>query len=131
MSDVKAGVLHDYDLKANEEPAAKARACVVCGFSPMSFQWSDYHGEAMCRRCGTPYQLKGGSERQEAEGAYPYLNLNEEWVPVVRRYFEETGAWTYLGRMFGGTPPGLRSFVAWVEANDAAPKRPAPTPEEA
>ena len=31
MSDVKAGVLHDYDLKAKEERAAKARACKAGG----------------------------------------------------------------------------------------------------
>lgn len=113
----KAGVLHDYDLHANLEPSArKLDACEVCGTNPISYQWSDYSGEAMCRACGTPYQLKWGSEQQKAEGAYPYLSLKPEWVPVVREYFKETGRFTCLGQMLGGGP-GLREFNEWVDAH--------------
>jgi hypothetical protein len=115
----KNGILHDYDLKANAEPSAHGQTCVTCGSCPMSFQWSDYSGEGMCRKCGTPYQLKWGSEAQNAEGKYPYLNLNEKWVPIVRRYHEETGLWTYLGT--GVDRPGLAEFYRWVDANNAAP----------
>lgn len=119
----KNGILSDYDLQANAEPAAKKPSvCVGCGTSPVRYQWSDYSGEGMCTRCGVPYQLKWGSDEQVQEGAYPYLNLKDEWVPVVRRYFTETQRFTYLGRMLGGSPPGLREFDEWVETNNAAPE---------
>jgi hypothetical protein len=111
----KQGILHDYDLMANAEPSANAQTCVVCGASPMTFQWSDYSGEGMCTKCGTPYQLKWGSDEQRAEGKYPYLNLKDEFVPIVREYHQQTGAWTYLGTGFDR--PGLREFDAWVKQN--------------
>jgi hypothetical protein len=109
----KAGILHDYDLRANREPSAKGQECVVCGANPMAFQWSDYSGEGMCTGCGTPYQLKWGTEQHQQEGAYPYLNLKEVWVPIVREYHAETGRWTYLGTGFNR--PGLNEFAAWVK----------------
>lgn len=117
----KQGVLHDYDLQANRELAARKQECVVCGAKPMAFQWSDYSGEAMCTLCGTPYQLKWGSEEQKAEGHYPYLNLREEWVPVLRRYYQETGRFTCLGIMMG-EKPGLAEFDKWVTKNNAVPE---------
>lgn len=111
----KMGILADYDLMANSEPSARNNSCIVCGVERVTYQWSDYSGEAMCTRCGTPYQLKWGSKEREAEGKYPYLNLNEDAVPLVREYYNETGRFTYLGSMFGGNPPGLREFNTWVE----------------
>ena len=111
----KMGVLHDYDLMANAEPSAQGQVCVVCGDNPVSYQWSDYSGQAMCRSCGTPYQLKWGSDEQVAEGAYPYLSLKPEWVPVVREYFRETGRFTCFGMMMGPRP-GLREFNEWADA---------------
>lgn len=117
----KSGILHDYDLHANAEPSAQSQKCMVCDAEPMAFQWSDYHGEGMCTRCGTPYQLRAGSDEMVKEGAYPYLNLKPEWVAVVRRYYEETKCFTYLGSMVGGTPPGMPEFCKWVKQNNAAP----------
>lgn len=114
----KAGILHDYDLMANREQSAQEQECVVCGQSPMSFQWSDYSGEAMCRKCGTPYQLKWGSDEQKEEGDYPYLNLRPSWVPIVREYHGETGAFACLGTMFGGPRPGLKEFYDWVDQHE-------------
>ena len=110
----KQGILHDYDLMANAEPSAHGKVCVVCEANPMTYQWSDYSGEAMCVRCGTPYQLKWGNDAQKAEGAYPYLVLKQEWVPIVREYWQETGRFSCLGTMLGGAP-GKREFFDWVE----------------
>lgn len=113
----KQGVRQDYDLMANAEPAAKvAPACEVCGSSPVMYQWADYSGEAMCTRCGTPYQLKWGTPEQVAEGKYPYLNLMPSWVPIVREYYEQTGRFTCLGRVMGHAR-GLEEFYAWVDAH--------------
>lgn len=109
----KQGILHDYDLMANHEVSAQAQKCEVCGDCPMTFQWSDYSGEGMCCKCGTPYQLKWGSKEQQAEGKYPYLNLADDFVPIVREYHQQTGKWTYLGTGF--ERPGLREFIEWCE----------------
>ncbi len=111
----KHGILHDYDLWANREVSAQENVCVVCGADPVRYQWSDYSGEAMCTECGTPYQLKWGSEEQKAEGAYPYLSLKDEWVPVVKRYYEETREFAGLGMMLGRPPPGYQEFSLWVD----------------
>ena len=110
----KQGIINDYDLMANREPSAHGNSCVVCEDSPMSYQWSDYSGQAMCCRCGTPYQLKWGSDEQVAEGAYPYLGLKEEWVPIVRQYHQETGLFSCLGMMLGHAP-GKGQFFDWVK----------------
>lgn len=112
----KCGILHDYDLLANNEASANNQTCVVCGITNMSFQWSDYSGEAMCRQCGTPYQLKWGSDEQKLEGKYPYLNLREVLIEPLREYFKQTARFTCLGGMLG-PQPGLREFSDWMKAN--------------
>lgn len=33
MSHPKDGILHDYDLRANDEPTAQQQTCVTCGMS--------------------------------------------------------------------------------------------------
>ena len=113
----KAGILHDYDLYANNEPSARKEGvvCAICDASPPSYQWSDYSGEAMCMKCGCPYQLKWGSAKQKAENRYPYLKLAEEWIPIIRGYWQETHRWTCFGMMLGPAP-GAREFNAWVKA---------------
>lgn len=110
---MKQGIAFDYDLMANAESAARAQTCGACGMSPVTYRWSDYSGEGMCVQCGTPYQLKWGGEEREKEGAYPYLNLREDALPLVREYYRETGRFTYLGTGFNR--PGLREFNQWVE----------------
>ena len=80
----------------------------------MTFQWSDYSGEGMCTRCGTPYQLKWGSEKQMSEAEYPYLSLAEDWVPIVRAYYSETGCFVYLGQALGHKP-GMKEFIGWLK----------------
>lgn len=113
----KYGILHDYDLMANEEPSTQGQTCVVCGVHPVGYQWSDYSGEAMCRQCGAPYQLKWGTDEQRKEGKYPYVNLKQKWIPVVRRYFDETHQFTCHGIMIIRSRPGLREFNKWVDAH--------------
>ena len=116
----KAGILHDYDLMANAEPSVvRILRCAGCDAEPPRFQWSDYSGEAMCTRCGCPYQLKWGSDQQMAEGAYPYLSLRDELVEPLRAYFAETGQFTCLGVMLGPRP-GMDAFAAWLQNNRLA-----------
>ena len=109
----KAGLLHDYDLMANAEPTAEGNTCVVCDAHPVTYQWSDLHGEAMCCQCGCAYQLKGGSEQQEKEGKYPYCNLRGEHIPVLREYWNETKRFVHYGSSFSHSE-GVADFNAWV-----------------
>ncbi len=117
MPNPKHGIIHDYDLMANREDSAQGKTCEVCGVEDITFQWSDFHGEGMCTKCGVPYQLRAGSEAQKKEGNYPYLRMKDEWVPIAQEYHKETGAWTYFGMMLGGRPPGMDEFYAWVDKN--------------
>ena len=116
MNQIKNGILHDYDLMANAEPSAQGQACLICGKSPVVYQWSDLSGEAMCNKCGAAYQLKWGSKKQELERNYPYFNLKKEIVEPLRTYHEETGRFTCLGWMLG-EKPGLRQFADWLKKN--------------
>ena len=110
----KHGILHDYDLMANKETSATNQTCAICGASPMQFQWSDYSGEAMCTKCGCCYQLKWGSDKQMAEGNYPYLNLKDKFLPVAKEYWNETHMFVCYGQMLGPSP-GYNELIYWVE----------------
>jgi len=110
----KLGILHDYDLMANNEESAVNQTCIICGASPITFQWSDYSGEAMCTQCGYPYQLKSGTDLQQKEGAYPYVNLKEEFIPVAQEYWQEKKAFVCYGTMLG-PQPGMSNLVAWLK----------------
>ena len=109
----KHGILHDYDLWANKEASAENQTCAICGSSPMSFQWSDYSGEAMCTNCGCPYQLKWGTEDQKKEGNYPYLSLSKKYLSVAKEYWEETKKFVCYGWMMG-SKPGMSELVSWL-----------------
>jgi hypothetical protein len=112
----KFGVINDYDLMANQEKTAKDRKCVICGSYLMIFQWSDYSGEAMCSKCGCPYQLKWGTEEQQKEGNYPYLNLMKKGIPIIKEYWEQRKVFTCFGTMLGRAP-GMAAFNHWLEIN--------------
>jgi hypothetical protein len=112
----KFGILHDYDLKANEEKSAYEKRCAVCGEFPMVFQWSDYSGEAMCMKCGCPYQLKWGGEKREKEGNYPYLNFSSDFMPVAVEYWEEKQKFVCYGTMMG-PQPGMSELIHWLKIN--------------
>ena len=110
----KMGILHDYDLEANEEEIAQNKKCKICGEHPMRFQWSDYSGEAMCTKCGCPYQLKWGTTEQQTEGHYPYINMKKDFIPIAEQYWLETGNFTCYGLMMGPRP-GMVDLIDWLE----------------
>lgn len=112
----KFGILRDYDLYANKESSARNQVCAVCGTENMTFQWSGYSGEAMCTKCGCPYQLKWGGEKREKEGKYPYLNLKENCIPIAKEYWEKTHQFVCYGRMLG-PKPGFSEFITWAKEN--------------
>ncbi|MGD9157189.1 MAG: hypothetical protein PVG39_02160 [Desulfobacteraceae bacterium] len=110
----KQGILHDYDLMANAEESAQNQTCAICGTSPIAFQWSDYSGEGMCTKCGCPYQLKRGSDEQQKEGNYPYLNVKAECISVLKEYWDDTKKFVCYGMMIG-PKPGYIEFIAWAK----------------
>lgn len=106
---VKQGILHDYDLRANDEPVKVAK-CDVCDRDNPSLQWSDYHGEAMCTRCGCPYQIAGGGEGV----VYPRLNLRADIVPLAQEYWRLEHSFVHYGAPIGAAI-GIPGFWRWVE----------------
>jgi hypothetical protein len=110
----KQGLLHDYDLMANAEDSSHNVTCAICGKEGVTFQWSDYSGEAMCTQCGCPYQLKWGTNEQQKESKYPYLGLLPDFIPVAREYWNETHKWVCYGTMMGPRP-GEKEFFDWCK----------------
>lgn len=95
--------------------------CLVCEASPVSWTWGDVHGEAMCVTCGTPYQLLQYDEnKRRVEGVPPRLNIKENWLPILKRYWEETRAFTGLAtimiwRDYPECEEGQSNFYAWLD----------------
>lgn len=116
----KEGILHDYDLRANQEPSAletmlAGTPCYICEIVPITFQWSDYSGQAMCTRCGAVYQLKWGTNEQIDQNNYPYTDcIREEWIPIIKEYWNENKSFVCHGTMLGHAP-GRKEFLVWAE----------------
>jgi hypothetical protein len=110
----KIGLLHDYDLMANAENSASDNTCVICDSHPVAYQWSDYHGEGMCQKCGAPYQLKAGSELQQKEGNYPCLNFADGFDKIAKEYWKETKQFVHYGQSFSRRD-GVAQFNLWFE----------------
>ncbi len=105
-----------YGSVADSVAPAERSACVVCDESPR-FSWTDKHGEAYCRRCGTPYQLLDKGQR-----IMPECNIAEHAIPVLRRYFAETSRGNGLGtfiiwRDYPDQQEDRRAFNAWCDAH--------------
>ena len=108
----KEGIKFDYDLQANEELKEQDR-CLICG-KQLVCRWTDYSGEGVCISCGCPYQLKWGSDEQKKEGNYPYIGLRDEWIPILKEYWEETHQFTFLGMSFEERT-GQAEFNKWLK----------------
>lgn len=86
--------------------------CLVCE-TISGFNWSDAHGEAMCNKCGVPYNLKADP---------PECNLKPDWILICKQYFQETGAYMGLGQImiwdqYPECEDGVRKFNEWVVKN--------------
>jgi len=109
-----------YGYRANEALTSEAKdvfRCEICQ-EYAGFNWSDYSGEAMCNRCGTPYQL---IDREIPKEELPKRKIKPEWIPVLKRYWEETHEYTGLGNISispGAYPEcvkGRRLFNEWLD----------------
>lgn len=97
-------------------PPTAAQTCLICGSSPTTFRRGDFPGEAMCRQCGAPYQLEGGTAELAAKGIYPHLNIESEFVPICREYWDATHEFVCYC-IVAGDRPGLKRFLAWLNVN--------------
>lgn len=92
--------------------------CLICDDEQMAFEWTDLHGEGTCYQCGTPYQiLRYDEHRKRIEGAEPSINIQDEYIPWLRKYWEETHRRMGLGQ-FLGTPKYVAdrmAFNAWLD----------------
>lgn len=106
---------------ANDVPEGKDFTCIICNDNPMTWTWGDVHGEAMCVKCGTPYQLLQYDENKERiKGATPKLNIKESWIPVLKTYWEETHSFIGLAsimiwRDYPECEEGQRKFNDWLD----------------
>ena len=111
---MKNGIKFDYDLDANKE-IKKDNICIICN-NELSCRWADYSGEGVCLTCGTPYQLKWGSEEQRKEAKYPYCNLNKKYINIIREYWNDKKTFVFLGRSFN-EHTGIKELNEWLEIN--------------
>ena len=102
--------------------------CEVCG-SEFLGSWTDFFGEKTCWTCGAPYQILAPSGANP-DATYPHLNLSEEFIPVLREYWEKTKRRARVGRYVRAQDyPGLveerKEFVEWLRENhpEFAPKK--------
>ena len=101
--------------------AKQVKPCLVCDNPKPCYSWTDYHGEGYCDRCGTPYQLMGGTLK-EGE-SYPRLNLMEKAIPALRSFWTETkmpnGQGTFmLWRDYPDQLEGAKAFGHWLKQNE-------------
>ena len=95
----KEGVYFDYDLRANEE-IREPFECIVCN-TPLRCRWTDLHGEGVCLNCEAPYQLiQYDKDDNRIENPTPRCNIHDDYIPLLREYWEEKcrpmGLGTYL-----------------------------------
>ena len=95
--------------------------CLVCGMCPCSFEWTDFHGEATCFTCGTAYQLiQYDEDDKRIEDVPPKHNVKASWVPLIKKYWEETNQSMGDGRFLGPPkyPERRRALNEWLDAHE-------------
>lgn len=107
--------------------------CEICE-SELAVRWSDTHGIGACITCGLPYQIYhyDGSTRVQKP---PSIAVKEDWIPIGRKYWNEThrrtfpAAFDFVGTRGGRTYSGasedeIAEWDAWMDAHqDELPAR--------
>ena len=100
--------------------------CIVCDQKP-AWAWTDTHGIAQCIHCGTPYRIfhyEGEGENSKRVDKAPACVVLPAWVPLLRRYREETKHMIPGGHSFSpdyevAKPDDFEAFNSWCNRNRA------------
>lgn len=97
------------------------KQCQTCGGT--FFEWTDSHGEVSCRQCGTPYQLLVYDESKKRIPDAPFeINMMDNYVPLLRRYWNETRKHMGLGSYWDEKyPDNKEAFYQWLGTQPDAP----------
>jgi hypothetical protein len=96
--------------------------CEVCGKEAV-FRWTDTHGIGACSNCGLPYTLYHYVDNKRVERP-PECAVRQEWIPHLRRYWNEThrncypGAYNFPGSSYEvASAEDFEVFNDWIEAH--------------
>ena len=100
------------------------KPCVICDHPDFPVAWTDRHGVAVCVHCNAPYRILHYENDKRVEKPAECL-IKEASVPLLRRYYEETGKRVVPGAFnFPGSsyeqccPDDFRSYAEWMKANE-------------
>ena len=68
---------------------AENMTCKICDSKRLGFVWTDRHGVGACINCNNSYRIYH-YENDKRVDKPPECLVKEEWVPILRRYWEET-----------------------------------------
>lgn len=92
--------------------------CEICG-NEFHGAWTDFHGQATCNVCGTPYQLKAYSGAKPDE-KFPRIDIKREWIWLFKEYWDETQrkfrhGMYIIPRDYPGVTEEHKAFNEWVK----------------
>ena len=93
--------------------------CEICN-DELVCEWSDVHGEGVCLNCGTPYQLlQYDDNNKRIVDAAPKINIKPEYIPLLKKYWSETGEHMGLGTYLLESKhlDRTRAFHAWLDSH--------------
>lgn len=96
--------------------------CQICGINA-GFNWSDKHREAMCNKCGIPYQILHYDKDNNQIDKLPEISISITWIPIIKRYWEEKHIFIGLGSIliykdYPECIEGQRQFNKWCKENN-------------
>jgi hypothetical protein len=91
------------------------QVCQICD-TGLRMSWTDYHGEAVCQMCGTPYQVFQYDENNNRIDAPPAINIKDDYVPKLREYWQKFRRNMGLGTYLGAKPrqDDFNAFHEWL-----------------
>jgi transcription elongation factor Elf1 len=110
--------------------------CKVCDLE-LVFRWTDTHGVGACTNCGLPYTIYHYVDGKR-EDRPPECAVREEWIPHLRRYWNEQhrncypGAYNFPGSSYEvASAEDFNVFNDWIEAHcEELPSRNEDAPQE-
>lgn len=95
--------------------------CAVCDSDDTGFVWTDTHGVARHEACGAVYRIYHYDDNDKPEDKPPTLLIKPDWLPYVRRYWQEERRSVWGGASsFIHTPEEIadaKALGAWFNAN--------------